>query len=94
MITEIASLPMYLNRQENYLQTFSDFLSSLERDGLYVRKHMESKMIEIAQDKNSEFNHIVINFPKELSQELTPCSFYNANGWLPFAPQLSPGLPL
>lgn len=82
MTTEIASLPIYLTSQESHLQTFSKFISAIERDGFYVKK-IGDTLVHISQEENSEFNHIVINIPQKLSNELTACKFYILDGWRP-----------
>lgn len=41
MTTEIASLPIYLMKQESHLHTFSNFIRSIEREGFYVKKNWE-----------------------------------------------------
>jgi len=93
MIKEIASHPMYLMKHDNYIQVYHDFISSLEREGIFVKRVAPwSNLVEISQNPDSAFNHIVIDFPKDLSNEITRCKFYNLDGWLPKLPDLSTGI--
>lgn len=91
MIKEIASLPLYLLKQESHLHAFSNFIGSLEQDGFFIKKDGKN-VVEISQYRSLEFNHIVIEFPNELSHEVTLCKFYNADGWLSTVPALSTGI--
>lgn len=78
-MTELASLPVYLSKQDNHMIKFSSFISMLVEEGMYVNR-LTDNLVEIENHSNIKpdccYSRIVIDMPKELSSEVTMCKFY------------------
>lgn len=82
----LSSHPFYIKREELSESDFKSFVSKLQDRGFFV-KTISSNVIIISQTKDSDYNTIVACYPKEATDELAMCAFYNADG--PFTPTMN-----